>query len=299
MTIKKTVSIFLLFYSVLIVYAQKSKKGQTFFQDSKTMSELWELDSEDENNTFVITSYKPIYLIPVKWSSSPNGNPQSENSDNALPEGLNIKPYEAKFQLSIKTKIFHDMLWGTADLWGAYSQDAYWQIYNKDLSRPFRELNYEPEIILNFPTNFPIFGFKARMFGVALNHQSNGRAEPISRSWNRIIFHGGFERNNWQVYLRAWIQLHDSDDDNPEIKNYIGRAEANVIYDWGVQRFTAIATNSLKFGGQNRGSIQLNWTFPIEGNFSALVQVFNGYGETLIDYNHRQTTIGIGVSLMN
>jgi phospholipase A1 len=60
---------------------------------------------------------------------------------------------------------------------------------------PFREVNYEPELILNFPVKFNLFGFKARMVGAALNHESNGK-KSFSRSWNRIILHAGFERKN-------------------------------------------------------------------------------------------------------
>jgi phospholipase A1 len=52
---------------------------------------------------------------------------------------------------------------------------SHWQIYNNNLSRPL-EVNYEPELILNFPVKFNLFGFKARMVGVALNHESNGKA---------------------------------------------------------------------------------------------------------------------------
>jgi outer membrane phospholipase A len=58
---------------------------------------------------------------------------------------------------------------------------------------PLREVNYEPELILNFPVKFNLFGFKARMVGVALNHESNGKV-ILFRSWNRIILHAGFER---------------------------------------------------------------------------------------------------------
>ena len=47
------------------------------------------------------------------------------------------------------------------------------------------------------------------------------------------------------------------------------------------------------------GSIELNYTFPLP--FSArlvgFAQFFSGYGESLIDYNHRQEKIGIGIAL--
>jgi phospholipase A1 len=88
-------------------------------------------------------------------------------------------------------------------------------------------------------------------------------------------------------------------DDNVNISDFIGRGEADVVYDWGRQRFRAVARHSLNFGEKSRGSIQLNWSFPIYKNFNGHLQFFDGYGETLIDYNHRQSTFGIGVSLIN
>lgn len=195
--------------------------------------------------------------------------------------------------------MFYKVLWGRADVWAAYSQTAYWQIYNKNLSRPFRELNYEPEIILNFPVNIDLFGIKARMFGLALNHESNGRSDPISRSWNRVIFHAGFEYDAWQLYIKPWFRIGSKEDDNPNISDFVGRGEATLIYDYGPQRFTAIGRHSGRFGENSRGSLELNWTFPIYGNFSGHLQLFDGHGETLIDYNHKQTTFGVGVSLIN
>ena len=279
--------------------AQDNQGDKWYFNNSKSLSELWELDDEHQRGTFILTSYKPIYITAAKFSTNPNEFPQAENSDKVLDEPSSLNAVESKFQISLKTKIFHGMFDGKMDLWMGYSQTAYWQIYNTERSRPFRELNYQPEIIANFPVNFPILGFKTKMIGAAIIHESNGQSDPISRSWNRIAFHAAFEKGNWQVMLKPWIRIGSKIDDNENISDYIGRGEADISYDWGRQRFRAIARHSLNLGDKSRGSLQLNWSFPIFENFNGHLQLFDGYGETLIDYNHRQTTFGIGVSLIN
>ncbi|MFN3996643.1 phospholipase A [Algoriphagus sp.] len=265
---------------------------------TKSLAERWELEPEFKKGTFRLTSYKPFYITAGRWSSNPNNQPQSENPDYSVPTPTEYNNYEAKFQLSFKTKVLQSIFWGHGDLWLAYTQKAHWQIYNVNVSRPFRELNYEPEMMLNFGIKANILGFQARTLGVSFNHQSNGRDLPRSRSWNRVIFHTGLERGNWILVFRPWIRLPDEDDENPLITDFIGRGEANLIYTFKNHSIYLIATNSLT-AKNNRGSAQLNYVFPIKANLRGHLQIFDGYGETMIDYNHRQTTIGLGISFVD
>lgn len=266
----------------------------------RNMVERWELDTTSVRGTFLITPYKPIFVLPVRWSSLPNEQPYSGNgkSDYVSEPGTNYNNIETKFQLSFKTKVLQGVLWGRADLWVAYTQKSHWQLYNNSLSRPFREINYEPEIILNFPTNFKFLGIKARMFGLAFNHESNGKSLPFSRSWNRIIFHAGFEKDNWSFFIRPWLRLKDTKDDNPDITKYIGRGDINIIYTRNGNVFSFIGSHNLSFGSTLRGNGTFSWSYPIQGNLKGCLQISHGFGETLIDYNNVQTTIGIGVSLI-
>ncbi|MBA2563199.1 MAG: phospholipase A [Chitinophagaceae bacterium] len=262
------------------------------------MSERWELDPADRRGTFLISPYKPVYITAGRRSSNPNEKPTSENPLFTLPFTVPYNYYECKFQLSFKTKVLQGIFKRHGDLWIGYTQKAHWQLYNQKLSRPFRELNYEPEVILNFDTKIPLASFTARMLGVAFAHQSNGRTIPLSRSWNRIIFYAALERKNWQVYLRPWIRLNDEEDENPAISDFIGRGEAVIIRNLGKHQLSLAGTHSLRFGSKNRGSIQCNWVFPVWNNLKGQLQASEGYGETLIDYNHRQATIGVSVSLI-
>ena len=267
----------------------------------RNLTQRWQLDSTLDRGTFLLTPYKPIYILLGKYSSNPNEQPFSENNspEYIVPEGLNYDNIELKFQLSFKTKVLQSFLWGSADLWVAYTQKSFWQIYNEASSRPFREINYEPELILNFPVNFKLFGFKTRMVGIAFNHLSNGKSDPFSRSLNRVIVHAGMERKNWTVYLRGWYGLSDSNSsDNPDISDYTGRGDLNVIYEKNGSVFSFIGGYNMNFNSDPRGNAELTWSYPIKNNLKAYFQVSHGYGESLIDYNHLQTTVGVGISLV-
>lgn len=266
----------------------------------RNMTERWELDTTAVRGTFLITPYKPIYILLGKYSSNPNEQPHSENEspEYITPDGVNYDNMELKFQLSFKTKVLQKILWGNADLWVAYTQKSFWQIYNTELSRPFREINYEPEVILNFPVKFRFFGFKTRMVGIAFNHLSNGKSEPFSRSLNRVILHAGLERKNWTVYIRSWYGMSDYGSDNPDISDYMGRGDLNVIYAKNGNVFSFIGGYNLNFNSNPRGSSEFSWSYPIKNNLKGFLQVSHGYGESLIDYNHLQTTVGLGVSLI-
>ena len=288
-------TILFLFVFFIVLKANSQELPAT---ELKTLPQRWELNKEDKKGTFRLVSYKPFYVTAGRRTNNPNEQPYSENPDYSSTESKPYNNYEARFQLSFKTKVLESFLFGTGDLWVGYTQVAHWQIYNTELSRPFRELNYEPELILNFPLNFKFLGFDFRMVGVGFNHQSNGRDLPRSRSWNRIMFNFAMERKNLLINLKPWIRLKDEVDENPLITTYIGRAEAFATYKLKKHIFHVIATNSLSFD-DNHGSMQFNYIYPLKANINAQLQIFNGYGETLIDYNHKQTTVGIGISFID
>jgi len=295
------ISSFLLFF--LLFISSSNAQVQALFHDKgelKTMVSRWELDSTVARGTFLVTPYKAIYVLPFVWTSNPNEQPHSGNTspEYIAPPENDYNAIEMKFQLSFKTKILQGFLWGHADLWVAYTQISYWQIYNTELSRPFREINYEPEIILNFPVKFNVLGFKTRMIGASFDHMSNGKSYPNSRSWDRVILMTGFERKNWNVYIRPWYVIPESKGDNPDISSYVGNADVNIIYSRNRSVFTFIGSHNFNFEGNMRGSSTFSWAYPIKGNLRGYLQVAHGYGNSLIDYNHNQTTVGVGVSLI-
>lgn len=289
----------LLFFTILNSNAQVKSLFNNKTQ-LRNMTERWELDSTVSRGTFLVTPYKPVYVLPVRWSSNPNERPVSGNlnPEYIAEDGLDYNNIESRFQLSFKTKIMQDVLWGHGDLWVAYTQVSHWQIYNNSLSRPFREINYEPEVILNFPMNFKLFGFKMKMAGLAFNHESNGKSLPLSRSWNRVIFHVGFEKDNWSVYVRPWLRLKATKDDNPDIAEYLGRGDINIIYAKGGNVFSFKGNHNLNLNSKSKGSATFSWSYPIKNNLKGHLLISQGYGETLVDYNNKQTTIGLGISLI-
>lgn len=263
------------------------------------LSERMELAQKDKLGTFLFRPYRPVYLLPVRFIERPNELPGSPNPDNRATQSIGLDDIEAKFQLSFKTKVWQNIGGSPVDLWFGYTQQSYWQVYNKSESSPFRETDYEPEGFVTIPFDLGGPGFKFRFMNLGFVHQSNGRATPLSRSWNRVYAGFGFQSGNLVVQVRPWYRLREDaeTDDNPDISDYVGRGDLSLLYTFGEQQFALIGRHSLKGGSANHGGLEFDWSFPIAGYLRAHVQAFTGYGESLIDYNHRQTTIGIGVSL--
>jgi phospholipase A1 len=261
----------------------------------------WELTPESKLGTFNLRGYKPITIMPVFATSNQNDQPHSPNPINTVSTAQNLDNIEGKFQISLKTKVWQGVFGDAGDVWVGYTQASRWQVYNKETSRPFRETNYEPEAMLVFNTHYDVGSWDGRLLGIGINHESNGRSDPLSRSWNRVMGYVGFERDNWTVTIRPWWRIPEGgkDDNNPDISNYMGRADMQIIHEWRGQEFGLMLRHSLRGGSESHGAAQLTWAFPIAGNLRGYMELFKGYGESMIDYNHNATYLGIGVSLLD
>ena len=264
------------------------------------LDRAWELDDDSRGHILRIRPYKPVYILPLFHGNRPNQTPSTPSPGHTVSDSLDLSKDEAKLQISFKSKLAEDVFGNNGDLWFGYTQSSRWQVYNGGISRPFRETNHEPEVMLVWRTDYDLAGWRGRFFNLSLNHQSNGQSLPLSRSWNRLMLSANLEKGDWTLSLRPWWRLPESanKDDNPDIANYLGRADLNLVRRWGNHQFSLLLRHSLRTGENSRGAAQLDYAFPIAGELRGHLQWFSGYGESMVDYNHRANYYGLGVSLL-
>jgi phospholipase A1 len=273
-------------------------------QRPQTFSQRWELDAQDKDGVWKIKPYQPVYLLPANWRRNVNNSPCSPNPANcAAGTGDGYRNVEAKFQLSFKTKAWQDALGSPIDLWLGYTQQSFWQVYDSQDSRPFRENDFQPEAWLTMPVSIGPEWLRWRMLNVGLVHQSNGQTDPLSRSWNRVYTTFGLSSGDASILVKPWWRISESaaEDNNPDITDYVGRIELQVVKPFGANVASASLHNNLKFGSSsvpNRTTIQLDWAFPLYGMLHGYVQGFYGWGDSLQNYNFRNASLGVGVSLV-
>ncbi|MBA2056623.1 phospholipase A [Psychrobacter cryohalolentis] len=265
------------------------------------LSLAYDLDKNSERGTWTVRPYRPTYVMPLFYTFDPNLSPSTPTRPQ--PE----KPFtsndtrntDLKFQLSLKTKVAEDLFNTNADLWFGYTQESHWQVYNEDNSRPFRATDYQPEIFLTQPVtaNLP-FGGRLRMLGAGAIHHSNGQDDPLSRSWNRAYVMAGAEWGKLSVIPRFWLRVNnenDSSEDNPDIEDFMGYGDIKFLYDLPRQQSLS---GTLRYNpGTNKGAAQIDYIYPLSKNVNGFVQVFQGYGESIVDYNYENTSIGFGIVL--
>uniref|UniRef100_UPI00036C16F2 phospholipase A n=1 Tax=Modicisalibacter luteus TaxID=453962 RepID=UPI00036C16F2 len=104
-----------------------------------------ELERDSESNPLAITVYRRNYLLPWSYNTNPN-----QADFDGISDDSDADKAELKFQISLKVKVFDDLVGNNGDLYFAYTQRSWWQAYNSEASSPFRETNYEPEAFLSF-----------------------------------------------------------------------------------------------------------------------------------------------------
>lgn len=247
------------------------------------------IEKETRFKPFVLTPHKPNYIMPYTYNPQPNQAPFAATSTNTFDNE------EIKFQVSIKFPIAEKLFGEQGTLHFAYTNLSFWQAYNSSASSPFRETNHEPEIFLTIPNNWEILGFKNKLNIIGAVHQSNGRSEPLSRSWNRIYANFIFEQGNFYFSFKPWIRLGDrGKDDNPDIEHFMGHGEFRAA--WATGKHTASIMLRNNFKSDNRGALELNYSYPMSRRAKWFFQFFEGYGESLIDYNAHTKRIGIGIA---
>lgn len=230
--------------------------------------------------------------------------------------------YETKFQISFKIPLssYHKparCFWidnTECITFFGYTQVSVWQMFNLDRSAPFRDTNFEPELMVAQLFNKNMIGsWNLRMINYGLiDHQSNGKVPPTSRSWNRSYIDFMFENGNDYLTFKFWERWKEDKkvnptdfkgDDNENIEKYVGHGELKYLHV-GERINYSFEIRDSEFNS-NKINFQFNWSIPLKDLSSSFdanelrlyVQYFNGYGETLIDYDVRRERIGVGLML--
>lgn len=242
-------------------------------------------------NPYGIGLYHPNYILPGYYNSFPVA------AMDATPGQQRLRNIEFKYQISLKTPLWSNIGNPNHQLDAAFTQDAFWQLY---ITSPyFRETDYMPELILQNRYN-NMFNWNA-----AIVHQSNGRGGLYERSWNRAYLEGVVSGENWALSTKVWQLMftrQSSDLHNRDITHYMGHGRFLFTYRYGNQALSLMLRNNLE-SRFRRGAVQVTYSVPLPTNQSSVLRhyrlyllYFNGYGQSLIEYNAHAESYGIGLA---
>ena len=253
-------------------------------------------------NPYLFTTHKRNFIQPISYTSNLN-----DDRYRALAPGFvdELRSEEVRFQLSLKVRLnADDLLFPDDGVYFGFTIESWWQLYSKGVSAPFRETNYQPEVFYLNPIARSVLGGNVALV-LGLEHQSNGQIQGFSRSWNRVYAAALYGRGRFVAAIRPWYRLPEDDkddpldprgDDNPDILDFYGHGE--VTLGWrGPRREYALSAHGNPSTGKGGGEIAVS--FPAFGRFRGVVTYFNGYGDSLIDYDHFQQRLGAGLLLSN
>jgi phospholipase A1/A2 len=283
--INRVIPLVLMLLVSLIAQAQEPKA--TYIQNDSIIGRL--LDQNGSNHV-ALYPYESNYIIHTYTSNI------NRKSIGSYSWAEHARKNETKFQISLGFPIYRGIFGENSVLAAAYTQQSWWQSLNSDQSAPFRETNYQPQIFVGFLTDYQLLGWQVKDIEFGFAHQSNGREKATSRSWNRLYARTMATNGNFLLGLKLWYRLPEdsADDDNPQITRYLGYHELTLGYGLDKSMFTLRSRYNINSG---YGSAELGWSYPLNDSIRIYAQLFSGYGESMIDYNYKQTRFGLGVML--
>lgn len=230
-----------------------------------------------------LSLHKPMYVLPLTYSDHYHGHKT-----------------EMLFQISLKQRLFG------MPLYFGYTQKSFFDIYDSPESKPFRATDYNPELFYRYiPADVVRWHHLGADFGI--EHESNGKGLPDSRSWNRIYLAPFQLAGEHVIYWKWWWRIPENKslprtdpnrDDNPDIGSYYGYSELHYEQQLLDRHLLHLMGRYNPVTG--RGALSLQYTIPnnaADPSFFWMFTLWQGYGESLIDYNHSITRVGVGVAL--
>lgn len=218
----------------------------------------------------------------------------------------------AKFQISLRYQLFDgrgplaSRLPWIDDLYLSYSQTSLWDL--GDLSKPFKDSSYRPRL---FYSNYDLARFFDGQLRVGvesgLGHESNGKEGEDSRSFNMLYVRPTLtlgDPSGLRLFAAPLLHNYIADDENPDLKDY--RGYVDWVFGFGAKGGLDFWTTLRKGERSSYGSMEMNVSYPLSklsgGDLTGwlVLQYFNGYGESLLDYKRKldsQWRLGIAVAL--
>ena len=200
---------------------------------------------------------------------------------------------DVKFQISFQQRLTKSVLPGHTYLYLFYTQKAMWNVFERSL--PFHDLNFNPGIGLS---RYIIL--KNQLIGkitMMIEHESNGRDGTASRSWNKISWAGeAYVSPFLMAHAKFWIPIIDGQY-NKDILKYMGVSQAGFqaksMDDKWVLDMTLVKRQGWNLNFNT--IVLLGYRINHNSNQFIMLQYYNGYGESMLDYNQYHSRLRIGL----
>lgn len=270
----------------------QSADAETLSRKEQLKQRYYELLKMDD----ILLPHKGTYFMPLSYQHNPNSAHYATlTTDPEITDrGEFNSHYEAEIQISFLVVLSREFFGSGNTLFLGYTQQSWWQMYNAEWSRPFKETNYKPEIFMRriFKSPSSIMGWESLGFDIGYMHHSNGQVQEQSRSWDRLFGRIAYLRGNTMLIMSGWYRLPESqaDDNNPKIQDYYGFGSVEMDHFIGDRYRVGLEVRPGKarwgFSGKVYG--------PAHQGVSWFLKADYGSSASLNDYDHHTRRIGFG-----